>query len=345
MMDHSVELSNRKIVNLALQGGGAHGAFGWGVLDALLEDGRLEIDGLSATSAGAMNATVYAYHRMIGEVDGARQGLHDFWQRISQAGEALRGPLDPYLEWAGLGHLSARSWLEWMTRVLSPYEFNPFNHNPLRSVLEASVDFEKLHACDCTNLRICATHVRTGRIRIFGNAQVTANVVLASACLPHLFQAVEIEGEHYWDGGYMGNPAIFPLFKDLPSSDVIVVHLNPIVRPELPTTAPEIMNRINEISFNSSLLREMRAINFVHDLIEGGWLKDEHLHKLRYIYIHSIRDDDAMSRLGVASKLNTDWAFLTGLRDLGRSTTFAWLKRNFEHIGRRSSVDLEAEFL
>lgn len=336
---------NTKIVNLALQGGGAHGAFGWGVLDALIEDGRVEIDGLSATSAGAMNAAVYAYHKMTGGMEAARQGLEEFWRRVSHAGERLRGPFDGWLEGCGLGHFTARGWTEWMTRILSPYEFNPLNLNPLREAIEESVDFEALHACACTSLRICATNVRTGRLRIFDNPEVTADVVLASACLPHLFQAVEIEGEHYWDGGYIGNPAIFPLFEGLPSRDIVVIHLNPIARPDLPRSAPEIMNRINEISFNSSLLREMRAIDFVSELLARGWVKEEHREKLPAVRMHSIRDDAAMARLGVASKTNTDWAFLTGLRDRGRETAFAWLEANYAHIGVRSSVDLAAEFL
>jgi NTE family protein len=333
-----------RIVNLALQGGGSHGAFTWGVLDKILEDGRLDIDGLSATSAGAMNAAVYAYHHMLAGKDAARQGLHDFWQRISQAGDKTRNPFDAILESMNLGLLSTQSMFETMTRVLSPYEFNPFNLNPLKDVLNSSIDFDRLHHCETTNLRICTTNVRTGKIRIFDNDEITSEVILASACLPFLFQAVAIEGEHYWDGGYMGNPAIYPMFTGLASSDVIIVHVNPIVRPDLPRSAPEILNRINEISFNSTLMREMRAVKFIRDIMDGDWIKDEHKHKLRYIFMHSIRNDESMAGLAVASKSNTSWSFLTGLRDRGRVTAERWLAENFEHLGKRTSIDLEKEF-
>lgn len=333
-----------RIVNLALQGGGSHGAFTWGVLDKILEDGRLDIDGLSATSAGAMNAGVYAYHHMLGGKEAARRGLHDFWQRISKAGDQTRNPFDAVLESMNLGMLSSQSMFETMTRLLSPYEFNPFNLNPLKDVLNASIDFDRLRQCTTTNLRICTTNVRTGKIRIFGNGEITSDVLLASACLPFLFQAVGIDGEHYWDGGYMGNPAIYPMFTGLASGDVIIVHVNPIERPDLPRSAPDILNRINEISFNSTLMREMRAVRFIRDIMDGDWIKDEHKHKLRYIFMHSIRNDESMASLAVASKSNTNWSFLTGLRDRGRQTAEDWLAENFDHLGKRSSIDLEKEF-
>jgi NTE family protein len=333
-----------KIVNLALQGGGSHGAFTWGVLDKILEDGRLEIDGLSATSAGAMNAGVYAYHHMIGGKDGARQGLHDFWQRISREGDKTRNPMDAVFESMNLGMLTSASMFETMSRLLSPYEFNPFNLNPLKDVLIASIDFDKLHHCTDTKLRICATNVRSGKIKIFANGEITPNVLLASACLPSLFQAVEINGDHYWDGGYMGNPAIYPMFVGMESGDVILVHVNPIERPDVPKTSPDIMNRLNEISFNSTLMREMRAVKFIRDIMDGDWIKDEHKHKLRYIFMHSIRSDETMAGLATASKANTKWSFLTGLRDSGRATAERWLAENFDHIGKRTSIDLEKEF-
>lgn len=336
--------SETKVVNLALQGGGSHGAFTWGVLDKILEDGRLRIDGLSATSAGAMNAGVYAYHHMIGGTDGARQGLHDFWQRISKEGDKTRNPMDDVFEAMNLKMLSSASMFEMMSRLLSPYEFNPFNLNPLKDVLIASIDFDKLHHVTDTKLRICATNVRTGKIKIFANGQITPNVLLASACLPSLFQAVEIDGDHYWDGGYMGNPAIYPMFVGMESGDVILVHVNPIERPDVPKTSAEIMNRLNEISFNSTLMREMRAVKFIRDIMDGDWIKDEHKHKLRYIFMHSIRSDETMAALPSASKGNTKWSFLTGLRDLGRSAAEQWLAANFDNVGKRTSIDLEKEF-
>jgi NTE family protein len=262
-----------KRVNLALQGGGAHGAFGWGVLDKILEDGRLGIEGLSATSAGSMNAAVYAHGWIRGGTDGAREALEKFWRGIADAGRLLQ-PL-PGLDLSPLYPL-----VQSLTAALSPYQFNPFNFNPLRDLLAKTLDFNAIHACDSLELFICATNVRTGQPRVFRNEQVTIDALMASACLPFLFQAVEIDGEHYWDGGYMGNPALYPLIYHTESRDVVIVHINPILRPQLPTTAADIHNRLNEITFNSSLLRELRAIAFVTKMIEQGWLKDEYRSKL-----------------------------------------------------------------
>ncbi|MBI3708772.1 MAG: patatin-like phospholipase family protein [Proteobacteria bacterium] len=334
-----------KRINLALQGGGSHGAFAWGVLDRLLEDERLEIEGISATSAGAMNASVTAYGMALGGREGARTALADFWRRISQAG-AL-SPLQPSL----LDKLTHNHSMEFspafvifdmMTRLLSPYQFNPLNLNPLKDVLEKVIDFERLRQGTPVKLFLCATNVRTGKVKIFNNAEITSAAVLASGCLPFLFQAVEVDGEHYWDGGYMGNPAIFPLIYGCESPDVIIVHINPMTRPSLPKTATEIMNRLNEISFNSSLMREMRAIAFVSRLIENGQLKGDNV---RHMLIHSIEAHDFMCELGVASKLNADWEFLTHLRDQGRERTEAWLKVNFDRINVEGTIDIRQQYL
>jgi len=337
-----------KRVNLALQGGGAHGAFGWGVLDKLLEDGRLDIEGLSATSAGSMNAVVYAYGRMTGGPDGAREALERFWRNISEAG-ALYSPVRA-LPWetalgGNVGQSPFYFLFDTLTRTFSPYQFNPFNFNPLRDVLAKSVDIERLAECRCVELFLCATNVRTGQPRIFRNEQITMDVVLASACLPFLFQAVEVGGEHYWDGGYMGNPAMYPLFYHTQCRDIVIIHINPIVRPQLPTTAPEIQNRLNEITFNASLLKELRAIAFASKLVEQGWIKDEYRSKLKHLFIHSIRADDALCGLTVASKFNTDWSFLRDLRDLGRKAAAQWLEHAYDHIGYHSTVDLRSEYL
>jgi NTE family protein len=343
-----VDRGSIKRVNLALQGGGAHGAFAWGVLDRLLEDGRLEIEGLSATSAGSMNAVVYAYGRMHGGNDGARAALERFWRNISEAG-ALYSPVRA-LPWesaygGNLEHSPFYVAFDALTRTFSPYQFNPFNFNPLRDVLAKSVDFGAIHACDCVELFICATNVRTGQPRVFRNREVTLEAVLASACLPFLFQAVEIAGEHYWDGGYMGNPALYPLFYHTQSRDIVILHINPILRPQLPTSAPEIQNRLNEITFNASLLKELRAIAFATKLIEEGWLKDEYRGRLKHCLVHSIRADEAMCGLTVASKFNTDWSFLCRLRDLGREAAAQWLERTYDHIGHHATVDLRSEYL
>jgi NTE family protein len=230
-----------------------------------------------------------------------------------------------------------------VTRLLSPYQFNPLNHNPLREVLMHSVDFERLRSHCCPiKLFLSATNVRTGKVKVFENDEIGPDAVLASACLPFLFQAVEIDGEHYWDGGYMGNPAIFPLIYGCDSSDVLVVHINPLERPELPHTAVEIMNRINEISFNSSLMREMRAISFVTRLIEDGAIADM---RLKRMLVHAIAADDVMSGLGVASKLNGDWEFLTYLRDVGRERAGKWLEENFAKLNVESTVDILDRYL
>jgi NTE family protein len=227
-------------------------------------------------------------------------------------------------------------------RVLSPYQFNPYNMNPLRDVLARQVDFEALRKQCPIRLFLCATNVETGRIRIFSGADLCAEAVLASACLPTLFQAVAIDGQYYWDGGYVGNPAIFPLIYECATRDVVIVHINPIVRRGVPTTAADILNRLNEVSFNSSLMREMRAIAFVTALIQQGRVERG---DMKEMLIHSVRSDDTMAALDVSSKYNADWSFLCHLRDQGRAQAEAWLARNYENVGERSSVDIKAEFL
>jgi NTE family protein len=321
-----------KRVNLALQGGGSHGAYAWGVLDQFLEDGRLEIEGISGTSAGSVNAVVYAYGRMVGGVEGARELLAGFWKRLADSGTGFSNP-------------HAFQAFKAMTGSISPYQWNPFDWNPFREVLEQTVDFERLRASTSTKLFLAATNVESGKARIFTNREITANVVMASSCLPFLFQAVEIDGEHYWDGGYMGNPVLYPLFYHTDTRDVIMVHINPIERKGVPRLAHEIENRLNEITFNSSLIKELRAIAFVQKLVADGWLKPEFRAKLKNVLMHSVRADMVLRDLSVASKLSLDWAFLRDLHRRGRDTGRQWLDENHRHIGRRSSVDLHREFL
>ena len=339
-----VRRNDPKIINMALQGGGAHGAFGWGVMDKFLEDGRVEIEGLSGTSAGSMNAVVYAYGKLKGN-DGARQALHDFWKAISDAGQKFAIKKMPWDIGTAHKENPLQDMMKSMMSVLSPYQMNPMNYNPLREVLEQQVDFEELERSKLTKLFICATNVRTGKVKIFHTPEVTANVVLASACLPQVFQAVEINGEHYWDGGYMGNPVLYPLFYYTESRDVVILHINPIERPGPPTTSADIANRLNEITFNSSLIKELRSVYFVQQLLDNGWIKDEYRDKLKYVLIHSVRADNAMSDLSSASKMSSDWTFLTMLRDRGRALATEWLQHNFDHLGVRSTVDLKREFL
>jgi NTE family protein len=339
-------LPNRKTINLALQGGGAHGAFTWGVLDRLLEDDRIDIEGVTATSAGAMNATLLAYGHMIGGPEGARRALDAFWRRISDA--AKSSPLQPswfdrMMHNYGLDYSPIFMAADVMSRLFSPYELNPLNLNPLKDVLLESVDFKLLREQPSRiKLFLSATNVRTGKVKVFDKEELCAEAVLASACLPFVFQAVELDGEYYWDGGYMGNPAIFPVIYSCGCRDVVIVHINPLERPDIPRSAKEIMNRINEISFNSSLMREMRAIIFVSQLIESGKLSGK---DMKHMLMHSISADEVMIQLGVNSKLNADWDFLVHLKETGRHHAEAWLAANYEHIGVRSSVDIRKQYL
>lgn len=338
--------SATKTINLALQGGGAHGAFGWGVMDKFLEDGRLEIEGVSGTSAGSMNAVVYAYGKIKGN-DGAREALHNYWKAISDAGQKFAikpTPFDALMGGNMMKNMASNA-MKMMTNSFSPYQLNPKNVNPLRDVLESQVDFEKLEREAKTKLFICATNVRTGKARVFNTSEITADVVLASACLPQLFQAVEIDGEHYWDGGYMGNPVLYPLFYHTDSRDVVILHINPIERPGPPKTSGDIANRLNEITFNAALMKELRAVYFVQKLMDDGWIKDEFVNKMKYVLIHSVRADNAMSDLSADSKMESDWGFLTSLRERGRACAAEWLEHNYEHIGNRSTVDMKKEFL
>lgn len=339
------QADHRRTVNLALQGGGAHGAFAWGVLDRLLEEDRLFFEGISATSAGAMNAAVLAHGMAAGGRAGAREALERFWRLIAEAAAMSPlqpSPLDRLLGNHGLDFSPAFLGFELATRMLSPYQFNPCNINPLRSVLEEVVDFALVRRQCPLRLFLSATNVRTGKVRIFENPEITADAVLASACLPFLFQAVEIDGEAYWDGGYMGNPAIFPLIYGCESRDVVIVHINPIERPGVPRTAEEIMNRLNEISFNSSLMREMRAIAFVTRLIEQGRIQGS---RMKRMLIHGIFSDEVTKDLSAMSKLNADWSFLTHLHALGREHAASWLEGSFERLGRESTVDIAALYL
>ncbi len=281
----------------------------------------------------------------LGGREGARMALRHFWRRVSHA--ALFSPLQPSLfdrmtHNYGLDNSPGHLIFDMISRVLSPYQFNPANFHPLRHILEQVVDFGRLREGSAVKLFLSATNVRTGKVRVFSCADVTADAVLASACLPFLYQAVEVDGEHYWDGGYMGNPAIFPLIYQCESPDVIVVHVNPINRPDVPQTARDIVNRINEISFNSSLMREMRAVAFVSRLVEDGTICDKSFKAVR---MHAIAAEDVMQNLGVASKLNADWGFLTHLHDVGRQQAALWLQQHLDSAGERSSIDIRSTYL
>ncbi len=349
--------SARPAVDLALQGGGSHGAFTWGVLDRLLEDDGLNISGISGTSAGAMNGAVM----LTGYVKGFREGgeakareraqkaLKDFWTDVSGHGPLFspltfdaKGTLKPQFN---VDQLPGYQFLNLFTRTFSPYEFNPLNLNPLRDAVQRHVDVDALHE-GCSgcgiHLFVTATSVRTGQARVFTDKELSHDALMASACLPVIFQAVNIDGEDYWDGGYTGNPALYPLIYNTESSDIVLIKINPIQRDETPTRMMDIVDRLSEITFNTSLLGEMRAIAFVKRL-----LKEEKLDEGRYkdIRMHMVADDEGLLPYNASSKSNTDAAFLKHLHDLGYEAAGRWLVAHKVDVGVRSSLDIERTFL
>lgn len=334
-----------KNIDIALQGGGAHGAFTWGVLDRLLADERLRIDGISGTSAGAMNAVVLAdgYSRGGGPA-GARRALRSFWKAVSDIARLSpfqRTPLDRLAGRWSMDNSPGYLFFQLATNVVSPYEFNPLNLNPLRDLLGRLVDFDRVRACSELKVFISATNVRTGKARVFRRHELDVDKVMASACLPQLFQAVEIDGEAYWDGGYTGNPALFPLIDETDAHDLIIIQINPVVREELPRTAAEILNRLNEITFNASLIREVSSILLLKKLID-----EEHVERVRYtdMRLHHISATDELLRLSVSSKFNTEWEFLEYLYRIGYADADAWLATNFSRLGKESTLDISSLF-
>jgi NTE family protein len=344
----SCPAAGAKRLNLGLQGGGSHGAFTWGVLDRLLEVDGLEIVATSGTSAGAMNAAVMAYGLAIGGKAGARASLAAFWRRIGEAARVSPLQPSPIDRWLSVGNMDlSPGWLAYdnLSRMLSPYELNPCNINPLREVLEDVVDFAALAAA-CGDRRVSlyltATNVETGRIKVFEGEEIGVDAVMASACLPFLFQAVEVDGQHYWDGGYSGNPPIFPLIYGTDCADVLIIQINPINIEGVPKTARAILDRINTLSFNSSLMREMRAIDFVSRLIDEHRLDTDRYKRLN---IHSIDAETELRRLGVSSKVNADPSFLDWLFALGRDRCGRFLDAHYDKIGVTSSTDIREKFL
>jgi NTE family protein len=334
-----------KKINLALQGGGAHGAFTWGVLDRLLEDERIEIEGISGTSAGAMNAAALMQGWVDGGREGARKALNTFWHRISDFSRyspVQRGLFDRLMGNWNLDTSPGYLMMDTIGRMLSPYQMNPLNWNPIRTALEEEIDIPRIRRCHSMQLFVSATNVHTGKIRVFDRKDISIDALLASACLPTVFQAIEIDGVPYWDGGYMGNPAIFPLIYGCESPDVLIIQINPLERRTTPRTTAEILNRLNEITFNSSLLRELRAIGFVHRLIHQDMLHGDHVSKLKMMHMHMIDSAHIMEDLGGSSKMNADLEFLLYLKEFGRAQADQWLEQHFDAIGRRSSLDIKA---
>jgi NTE family protein len=336
-----------KRINLALQGGGAHGAFTWGVLDHVLEDERLSIEGISGTSAGAINAVMLADGLARGGRAEAQKRLADFWRAASSNGQLSglqRTVMERLLSFTPLEGTPVQAWFDALSRYFSPYDVNPLNINPLKDLIERFVDFEALRASADLQIFISATNVQTGRVRIFPRDKITADAVMASACLPLLFRAVEIDGIPYWDGGYLGNPVIFPFFRTTSTEDVLVVQINPLVRHDTPTSSSEIMNRINEITFSSSLIGEYRAIDFVARLIDQGRLpRGIGPGEYRRINVHRIVLDRFGNHFDAHSKLSTDYDFFEMLHLSGRRAARRFFDEHFDDIGNKSTVDLRAE--
>ncbi|HET7848179.1 MAG TPA: patatin-like phospholipase family protein [Pseudolabrys sp.] len=338
--------SGPKRINLALQGGGALGAFTWGVLDELLEDGRLSVEGISGASAGAVNAIMLADGLARGGPDEARKRLADFWRAASLGGnlpEVQRRAVDRLFSFWPIEDTPVGLWMQALTRYLSPYDFNPLNINPLKDLIARFVDFEKVRAAADLQLFISATNVKTGQLKVFRREEMTADMIVASACLPHLFQAVEIGGEFYWDGGYVGNPALYPLVGATQTENLLLVQINPLKRKQVPKTRDEILARINEITFNSSLMSELRGIAFVGKLIDEGKLpRGTGVGQYRRINIHRIALSGAAQTLDAASRLSTDYDFFEMLHKSGRHAARDFLDAHYADIGVRSTVDLEA---
>src|SRR6516165_5950893 len=326
-------------VDFALQGGGAHGAFTWGVLDRLLEEPSLRIDGISGTSAGAMNAAVLAAGYAEGGAPQARRALERYWSYVSRTARFSpfrRTPLDVMLGRWTLDNSPLFVAMDVMSRLFSPYDFNVGGINPLRGILEELIDFGRIKQGPI-KLFISATNVRTGRVRVFRNADISPDVLLASACLPTLFHAVEVDGENYWDGGYSGNPTITPLVRECQSQDTILVAVNPVERPGTPRSAREILDRLNEVSFNATLLKELRMIALLRQVADAGHSEGRKWAEMR---IHLIASD-VLAGLGASSKFNAEWDFLCMLRDEGRRAAETFLAANSDNVGKCSSIDLD----
>ena len=329
----------RKVVNLALQGGGSHGAFAWGVLDRMPEEQTLHFEGISGTSAGAINAVVLAEGLAAGGREGAKEALRAYWQKVSDLWS--RGPFGSSGGTSnfGLENSPGFRFLEPMTHFASPYQLNPFNYNPFKDMLAAAINFERVRRQIALKLFVSATDVQTAKVKVFVGKELRAEHVLASTCLPLLMQAVEIDGEYYWDGMYSGNPAIYPLVYECESRDILLVHITPAERPGVPTTSPAIMNRMQEISSNTSLIREMRMIASYNKLIEQGRMGGG-----KRMLMHVIEAEEFIRAFSWSSRLNADWDFLQHLYNMGRARADRWLEANFDRLGIESTVDLDSRY-
>lgn len=337
--------SPKKRIAIALQGGGSHGSFTWGVLDALLEEDNLEIAGLSGTSAGAMNSTALLQGYLKGGAKGAQKELKAFWHGMAEASAKTgmkSNPFDPFNKPFSLRGTPQYEFLGLMSNFFSPYELNPLDINPLRDFVEDFFDFDLIQKSKDMQVFLCATHVRSGKLKIFTGKEVCENALLASACLPTLFKAVEVKGDFYWDGGFIGNPAIYPLIYNTDAKDVVVIQLRQAFRDTIPKTAADISDRHKEITFNSCLVREMRAIHFITSLIDKGSIKDPDIQRLN---MHLIRNEDIAGGIDMSSALNTEKDFFDYMFKEGQKTGKAWLKKNFKSIGVQSTAEIEQDFV
>ncbi|MEI8295615.1 MAG: patatin-like phospholipase family protein [Alphaproteobacteria bacterium] len=334
---------SQKKISIALQGGGAHGAFSWGVLDKLLEDGRFDIRGISGTSAGGMNAAATIMGLIKGGPEVARSTLKDYWKSMSELSKKI-SPLggmsasDKKAKNFNLNHTFGYSVTSFLQEKFSPYNLNPSNKNPFNDFVRDFFDFKLIRAHTERRIFLCATHVKTGKVKVFNNEDISADVMMASACLPFLFQAVRVDDEYYWDGGFIANPGIFPLIENTDAQDVVLVQLTKTYCDKLPKTRHDIVNRFKEITYNGCLVREMRAIHFITKMIDDGVVVPG---KLKRINMHVIKNEEAFKDFNLSSAMNTDWDFLQGLFEAGQKTATQWIKNNFEHIGKKTSLDEE----
>ncbi|MDQ3059581.1 MAG: patatin-like phospholipase family protein [Pseudomonadota bacterium] len=330
-------------MNLALQGGGAHGAFTWGVLDGLLEDGRMEFEGVSGTSAGAMNAVILAQGLMTGGREGARTALTRFWTQV--AGSLPFEVAIPSLDGQSVSLLPGlKMMLQW-AHYFSPHQLNPLDLNPLRDILLAQVDFERLRSDSPVKLFIAATNANSGKVRLFRTPEISAEAILASACLPTMARPVEIDGEPYWDGGYAANPAIYPLFYECSSTDILMVLLTPLKHKGTPHSAQEIKDRILELAFNSTFLREMRMFAHAREYAKASLFQlGRFERRLARVNFHVIDAQEQMHLLKTETKLAANMRFFDMLCTLGRARAKLWLQTHHGQIGKRSTVDLAELF-
>jgi NTE family protein len=341
-------MSSTKRINLALQGGGSHGAFTWGVLDALIEDGRLEFEAVSGTSAGAINAAIMLQGWSQGGGPTARVALRRFWEELggmAVASPIQRTPLDRLQGNWNLDDSPAALWADLIQRTLSPWQRNPLKFDPLRELLRGHFDEKAVRACHDIKVFIAATNVQTAKVRIFTRDELSIDALLASACLPNVHDAVVIDGVPYWDGGFRGNPPIWPFVYESESRDVVLVEVDPPFRDGIPRSNAEVADRLNEITFTGALMSEMRAIAFVQELVEKDAISGDFGRRLKALLIHSIADPVSLAPLGAVSKFNVEPDFLEHLFGLGRQAATVWLASTFDSVGVRTSIDIRARFL